>query len=45
VVDDLVVVESSAEFPSRRVFRHTGRDVKQVTKSHVRDAVYMYSVN
>jgi hypothetical protein len=27
VVDDFVVVESSAEFQSRRVFRHTGRDV------------------
>jgi hypothetical protein len=27
VVDDFVVVESSAEFQSRRVLRHTGRDV------------------
>jgi hypothetical protein len=37
--------ESAVGVPLRRLFRYEWMDVKQVTKSHVRDAVHMYPVN
>jgi hypothetical protein len=32
MVDDFIAMERSVKFPSRRVFRHAGRDVTEAMK-------------
>jgi hypothetical protein len=43
MVDDFIVMERSVEFPSRRVFRHAGRDVSLL--NHFLDTKHSFIVS